>query len=60
MIDFKQMSYKILPWMWLQHNNGWSPVQRSPTDCGVPEYDGEALKMRCPCPTRGLLCYAES
>jgi hypothetical protein len=27
-------------------------VQRSPTECGVSEYDREASKMRRPWPTR--------
>ena len=30
----------------------WSFVQRSPTDCGVSEYDREASIMRRPLPTR--------
>jgi hypothetical protein len=32
---------------------GLSPVQRSPTECGASEYDGEAAIMRRPWPTRG-------
>ena len=35
--------------------SGWSLVQRSPTECGVSECDSEALIMRRPWPTRGLL-----
>jgi hypothetical protein len=35
---------------------GWSLVQRSLTECGVSECDGEASIMRRPWPTRG--CYA--
>jgi len=31
----------------------WSPVQRSTTECGVPECDREASTMRRPWPTRG-------
>jgi hypothetical protein len=31
----------------------WSPVQRSPTECGVSECDREASIMRRPWPTRG-------
>ena len=30
---------------------GWSLVQRSPTDCGVSEYDHESSTMRRPWPT---------
>jgi hypothetical protein len=30
----------------------WSLVQRSPTDCGVSQCDGEASLMRRPWPTR--------
>jgi hypothetical protein len=33
--------------------SGWSLVQRSPTECGVSECDGEASTMRRPWPTRG-------
>ena len=32
--------------------SGWSLVQRSPTDCGVSEFDREASTMRSPWPTR--------
>jgi hypothetical protein len=32
---------------------GRSLVQRSPTECGVPECDREALIMRRPWPTAG-------
>jgi hypothetical protein len=31
----------------------WSLVRRSPTDCGVPEYNREATEVRRPWPTRG-------
>jgi hypothetical protein len=34
--------------------SGWSLVHRSPTACGVPEYNREASIMRKPWPTRGL------
>jgi hypothetical protein len=33
--------------------SGWSLVQRSPTVCGVSEYDREASTMRSPWPTGG-------
>ena len=33
--------------------SGGSLVQRSPTDCGVSEFDCEASTMRRPWPTRG-------
>jgi hypothetical protein len=33
--------------------SGWSPVQRSPTEYGVSEYDREASTMRRPWPIRG-------
>ena len=33
---------------------GWSLVHGSPTECGVPECDGEASKMRRPRPTRAV------
>jgi hypothetical protein len=33
--------------------SGWSPVHRSPTECGVSESDREASIMRRPWPTRG-------
>jgi hypothetical protein len=36
-----------------------SSVQRSPTECGVSEYDCEALIMRRPWPTGGR-CFMES
>jgi len=35
---------------------GWSLVQRSPTECGIPECDREASVMRTDWPTRG--CWA--
>jgi hypothetical protein len=34
--------------------SGRSPVQRSPTDCGVSECDREASIMRRPWPTRAV------
>jgi len=37
--------------------SGWSPVQRSPTECGVFECDGEVSIMRRTWFTRGCLCY---
>ena len=37
--------------------SGWSPVQRSPTECGVFECDCEVSIMRGPWSTRGCLCY---
>jgi hypothetical protein len=37
---------------------GWSPVQRSPTDCGVSECDRETSVMKRPWPTRGC-CVTE-
>jgi hypothetical protein len=33
--------------------SGWSLVQRSPTECGVSEYDRESSIMRRPWPTGG-------
>jgi hypothetical protein len=33
--------------------SGWPLVCRSPTECGVSEYDREASIMRRPWPTRG-------
>jgi hypothetical protein len=36
---------------------GWSPVQRSSTECGVSECDREASIMRGPWPHEGLLCH---
>jgi len=36
---------------------GRSLVQRSPTECGVSEYDRESCIMRRPCPTGGLLSH---
>ena len=35
--------------------SGWSPVQRSPTDCGVSECYHESSKTRGPWSTGGLL-----
>ena len=35
--------------------SGWSLVQRSPTDCGVSECDGETSIMRRPWPTGGAV-----
>jgi hypothetical protein len=35
--------------------SGWSLVQRSPTECGVSEWDREASAIRRSWPTRGLL-----
>jgi hypothetical protein len=34
--------------------SGWSLVQRSPTECGVSEYDLETLRLRRPRPTRAI------
>jgi hypothetical protein len=39
---------------------GWSLVQRSPTECGVSECDGETSIMRRPWSTSGLLMTQES
>jgi len=33
---------------------GWSLIQRSPTECGVSEYDYEAATIRRPWPTRAV------
>ena len=38
---------------------GWSLVQRSPTDCGVPECDREPSIMRQPWPTMGCCAMGE-
>ena len=35
--------------------SGWSLVQRSPTDCGVSEYEREASTTRSSLPIRGCL-----
>jgi sterol desaturase/sphingolipid hydroxylase (fatty acid hydroxylase superfamily) len=35
--------------------SGWSLVQRSPTECGISEYDHEAMTTRRPSPIRGFL-----
>jgi len=40
--------------------SGQSLVQRSPTDCGGPDSDNEALIMRRPLPTRGCCAMEES
>jgi hypothetical protein len=37
----------------------WSLVQRSPTECGVSEYDREASIMRRPWPTGGCCAMGE-
>ena len=38
---------------------GRSLVKRSPADCGVSEFDREALIMRRPWPSKGLLRHAK-
>jgi hypothetical protein len=39
--------------------SGWSPVQRSPTECSVSECDCEILVMRRPWLTRGCRAMGE-
>ena len=40
--------------------SGWSLVQRSPTECGVSEWDRETSIMRRPWPSRGVCTMGEN
>ena len=64
--DLLEIRVRILPRLWKSvccecrvfsgevSTSGWSLIQRSSTECGVSECDGEASTMRMTWPTRGF------